>query len=374
MQGCLPHSPKAPQCPASPSLQGWLAGHHPALPRVVPGTRMRAAKTPIWAPKWRAPSGTEPDLQDLLWLWYKEEVLWDTSGHRRNDPAFAHLAQGLAARGHPSRTPEQVRCKVKELRQGYMRAQDSARRSSRAPASCPFYHKLRDLLAVDYYSPPHITMETAAPEPPAAPEEEEEDEGPATVDVPSDGESTDGSLVITVPSTASSQAPSSRASPNIHEATWQYHPRARQPDKQPGPASPIQARGPSSPPAGPAPAHGPKAAAVRRRSRPTQRPSASRTLSPKDGWPLTRPSFSGSRTHGGEVVGMLCNVCGALAGQPPTPQLPPLQSPQGPSSVPPRSAPEAPTTAHPKPPCCPPSYPPLHSPRWPLSYSCAPSP
>ncbi|XP_074871522.1 uncharacterized protein LOC142023941 [Carettochelys insculpta] len=110
-----------------------------------------------------------------------------------------------------------------------------------------------DLLAADDVSPPRVTVKTATTEPCATPEEE--DEGPATVDVPPDGESTDGSLVIAVPSTASSQALSSRASPDIYEATSAVPSKGQgSQTRSPGPASPIQARGPNNPPAGPAPA------------------------------------------------------------------------------------------------------------------------
>ncbi|XP_074858326.1 uncharacterized protein LOC142017411 [Carettochelys insculpta] len=145
---------------------------------------------------------------------------------RQNADAFAWLAEGLAARGHPARTPDRVRSKVKELRQGYARARDAAGRSGAAPVTCPFYRELRDILGPRHTSSPPATLDTLAEEPqqapeaeyapevspapleptPGAPEQEEEDEG--------DSSSTETGLQILLPSRSSSRASAPRVSPD----------------------------------------------------------------------------------------------------------------------------------------------------------------
>ncbi|XP_074861507.1 uncharacterized protein LOC142019050 [Carettochelys insculpta] len=91
---------------------------------------------------------------------------------RQNADAFARLAEGLAAWGHPARTPDHVCSKVKELRQGYARARDAAGRSGAAPVTCPFYRELRDILGPRHTSSPPATLDTSAEEPQQAPEAE----------------------------------------------------------------------------------------------------------------------------------------------------------------------------------------------------------
>ncbi|XP_074873351.1 uncharacterized protein LOC142024909 [Carettochelys insculpta] len=104
-------------------------------------------------------------MRDLLGLWSEEEVLQVMGSKRRNADAFARLADGLAARGHPARTPDHVRSKVKELRQGYARARDAASRSGAAPVTYPFYRELRDILGPRHTSSPPATLDTSADEP-----------------------------------------------------------------------------------------------------------------------------------------------------------------------------------------------------------------
>ncbi|XP_074841555.1 uncharacterized protein LOC142008271 [Carettochelys insculpta] len=54
----------------------------------------------------RGPSWMEDEIRDLLGLWSEEEVLQVMGSKRQNADAFAQLAKGLAARGHPARTPD----------------------------------------------------------------------------------------------------------------------------------------------------------------------------------------------------------------------------------------------------------------------------
>ncbi|XP_074859103.1 uncharacterized protein LOC142017774 [Carettochelys insculpta] len=138
---------------------------------------------------------------------------------RWNADAFARLAEGLATRGHPACTPDHVRSKVKELRQGYARAWDAASRSGAAPITCPFYRELRAILGPRHTSYPPATLDTSAEEPqqapeaesaqeasPGAPEEEEEEER--------DSSSSDAGLHIILPSRSSSRASAPWVSPD----------------------------------------------------------------------------------------------------------------------------------------------------------------
>ncbi|XP_074847927.1 uncharacterized protein LOC142012040 [Carettochelys insculpta] len=182
--------------------------------------------------KWqRGPSWTEAELWDLLGLWSEEEVLQVMGSKRRNADAFARLAEGLAARGHPARTPDHVQSKVKELRQGYARARDAAGRSGAAPVTCPFYRELRDIVGTRHTSSPPATLDTSAEEsqqalqPESAPEVSPAPRGPPLEPTPrapeqeeeekeGDSSSTDTGLHILLPSRSSSQASAPWVSPD----------------------------------------------------------------------------------------------------------------------------------------------------------------
>ncbi|XP_075796335.1 uncharacterized protein LOC142831079 [Pelodiscus sinensis] len=56
------------------------------------------------------------------------------------------MAQGLADKGHHPRTLQQVRAKVKELRQGYMKAREQSSASDTAPVHCTYYQELDRIL------------------------------------------------------------------------------------------------------------------------------------------------------------------------------------------------------------------------------------
>ncbi|XP_074865086.1 uncharacterized protein LOC142020795 isoform X1 [Carettochelys insculpta] len=108
-------------------LQGTpLKGSQGSQPGSQPGKRQQG------------PSSMEAEIRDLLGLWGEEEVLQVMGSKRRNADAFARLAEGLAARGHPACTPDHVRSKVKELRQGYARARDAASQYGAALPLAPF--------------------------------------------------------------------------------------------------------------------------------------------------------------------------------------------------------------------------------------------
>ncbi|XP_074853972.1 glutamine amidotransferase-like class 1 domain-containing protein 1 isoform X2 [Carettochelys insculpta] len=82
----------------------------------------QGSQDPPWGSKRRAPSFSEAEIQALLDLWAKEESLQDPKTRRRNAEIYSRMASALAQQGHPPRSLEQVRSKVKELRQGWTRA------------------------------------------------------------------------------------------------------------------------------------------------------------------------------------------------------------------------------------------------------------
>ncbi|XP_074840872.1 uncharacterized protein LOC142008014 [Carettochelys insculpta] len=146
---------------------------------------------------------------------------------RRNADALARLAEGLATRGHPAHTPDHVRSKVKELQQGYTRAQDAASQSAASPPTCLFYRELRSILGPRYTSSLSATLDTSANESQQAPEAESAPEAsPAPQGPPQDptpgmpeeeeGESSssDRGLQIILPSQSSSRVSAQRVSPD----------------------------------------------------------------------------------------------------------------------------------------------------------------
>ncbi|XP_074866799.1 uncharacterized protein LOC142021631 [Carettochelys insculpta] len=147
---------------------------------------------------------------------------------RRNADAFTRLAEGLGAQGHPAHTPDHVRSKVKELRQGYARARDAASQSGATPVTCPFYKELREILGPRHTSSPPATLDTLADEPQQAPKVESAPEasptpqGPPQEPTPGTPEeeeeggssSSDGELQIAILSWSSSRVSAHRVSPD----------------------------------------------------------------------------------------------------------------------------------------------------------------
>ncbi|XP_074845092.1 uncharacterized protein LOC142010598 [Carettochelys insculpta] len=162
----------------------------------------------------------EAEIQDLLGLWGEEEVLQVMGSKRRNADAFAQLAEGLAARAHPAHTPDHVRSKVKLLRQGCARAQDTASQSGATPAACPFYRELRAILGPQYTSSPPATLDTSGDKPQQALETSPAPQGPPQEPTPGTPEEEEesssdrGGLQIDLPSRSSSRASARRVSPD----------------------------------------------------------------------------------------------------------------------------------------------------------------
>ncbi|XP_074862218.1 uncharacterized protein LOC142019356 [Carettochelys insculpta] len=223
------HSPQPPSQPAAMASQQPPQRPQGTPPKGSQGSQpsQRASQS---GKRQRGPSWTEAELRDLLGLWSEEEVLQVMGSKRRNADVFARLADGLAAQGHPARTPDHVRSKVKELRQGYARARDAASRSGAAPVTCPFYRELRDILGSRHTSSPPATLDTSADEaqqtlqPESAPEASPAPRGPPPEAIPGTSRqeeeeggssSTESSLqILLLPSQSSSRASDPRGSPD----------------------------------------------------------------------------------------------------------------------------------------------------------------
>ncbi|XP_074868243.1 uncharacterized protein LOC142022377 [Carettochelys insculpta] len=165
----------------------------------------------------RAPSWSALEIKDLLALWAEEAVVLDPTAKRYNAPGYARMAKALAERSHPARTLTQVRAKVKELRQGYVRARDVQRRLGPGSATCPYYRELDHFLGGkdgDRSSSPMDSgehppaVEYASPEPSSLPEPPQQDHS-------SDPKSSQGTLVIAPDSTTPRATSSTRASPDL---------------------------------------------------------------------------------------------------------------------------------------------------------------
>ncbi|XP_074853970.1 glutamine amidotransferase-like class 1 domain-containing protein 1 isoform X1 [Carettochelys insculpta] len=152
----------------------------------------QGSQDPPWGSKRRAPSFSEAEIQALLDLWAKEESLQDPKTRRRNAEIYSRMASALAQQGHPPRSLEQVRSKVKELRQGYARARDAVGCSGAEPPSCPYYWELHRILGRGDTSPPCHSLDLGL-KGPLVVKEEEEDQPPEGQ--PQEPESETSSLV-----------------------------------------------------------------------------------------------------------------------------------------------------------------------------------
>nr|XP_025043402.1 uncharacterized protein LOC112546755 [Pelodiscus sinensis] len=82
------------------------------------------------------------------------------STKRRNADTFAQMAEELAKQGHHPRTLEEVRAKVKELRQGYVQAREHSSRSRERPYSYEYYEDLDRILGAGDPLPPERLVES----------------------------------------------------------------------------------------------------------------------------------------------------------------------------------------------------------------------
>ncbi|XP_075765652.1 uncharacterized protein LOC142820500 [Pelodiscus sinensis] len=115
-------------------------------PQDRPGPSTEPSGDPAKGSKRRAPSWSGPEIKSLLELWGEEEALQALKSQRQNADIYGHMAEALAQKGHYPRTQDQVRSKVKELRQGYVKAREESSRSGAAPYYCPYYPELDQIL------------------------------------------------------------------------------------------------------------------------------------------------------------------------------------------------------------------------------------
>ncbi|XP_075791311.1 uncharacterized protein LOC142830418 [Pelodiscus sinensis] len=115
-------------------------------PQDPPGPSREPSGDPTRGSKCWAPAWSGPELKTLLELWGEEEALQALKSRQQNADIFGRMAEALAQRGHYPRTQDQVRSKVKELRQGYVKAREDSSRSGAAPHSCPYYSELDQIL------------------------------------------------------------------------------------------------------------------------------------------------------------------------------------------------------------------------------------
>ncbi|XP_075779258.1 uncharacterized protein LOC142827537 [Pelodiscus sinensis] len=93
--------------------------------------------------KRHAPCWSIAEVKALLDLWGQEGALQEPRSRYRNADIFGRVARALTEQGHPARTLEQVRAKVKELRLAYVRASEGGGAGS---DTCPHYKCLHALL------------------------------------------------------------------------------------------------------------------------------------------------------------------------------------------------------------------------------------
>ncbi|XP_075787045.1 uncharacterized protein LOC142829695 [Pelodiscus sinensis] len=115
-------------------------------PQDPPGPSREPSGDPARGSKRRAPSWSGPEIKTLLELWGEEEALQALKSRRRNADIYGRMAEALAQKGHYPRTQDQVRSKVKELRQGYVKAREESSHSGAAPYYCPYYSELDQIL------------------------------------------------------------------------------------------------------------------------------------------------------------------------------------------------------------------------------------
>ncbi|XP_075776833.1 uncharacterized protein LOC142827074 [Pelodiscus sinensis] len=119
------------------------------------------------------------------------------------------MAEALAQKGHYPRTQDQVRSKVKELRQGYVKAREESSRSGAAPHYCPYYPELDQILggSAEARTPRRFVQSGLADPVVDAPEQELQQSGDGDM-VPEEEEDSEETATLTTlePVTQTSEA------------------------------------------------------------------------------------------------------------------------------------------------------------------------
>ncbi|XP_075786327.1 uncharacterized protein LOC142829584 [Pelodiscus sinensis] len=138
-------------------------------PSSAPQDQPGGSQEPARGRKRRAPAWSSAEIVDLIEVWGEASYVHDLRTSHRNAAVYSCMAASLAARGHQC-SREQVRCKVKHLRQSYSRAcQPGA-----DPEACPHFHALDRLLGAHAVSAPQDVIDPGAEGPLQETEEEEE--------------------------------------------------------------------------------------------------------------------------------------------------------------------------------------------------------
>nr|XP_025039621.1 uncharacterized protein LOC112545522 [Pelodiscus sinensis] len=123
------------------------------------------------------------------------------------------MAQGLSDKGHHPRTLQQVRAKVKELRQGYVKAREQSSASGAASAHCAYYNELDCILGGQEPMSAPVLMQTGL----HTPVQQNWQEVPRE-DVEEEEEQTEDTLTLSLQPVPETQE-ASQASSNAGEGT-----------------------------------------------------------------------------------------------------------------------------------------------------------
>ncbi|XP_075782934.1 uncharacterized protein LOC142829099 isoform X2 [Pelodiscus sinensis] len=93
--------------------------------------------------RWRAAPWTSAEVMDFIEIWGQAPNLQDLRTRRKNAAVYGRIATAMARKGH-RRTQEQVRIKLKQLRQGYARATRGG--AAAGDDTCPYFPALHQLL------------------------------------------------------------------------------------------------------------------------------------------------------------------------------------------------------------------------------------
>ncbi|XP_075784880.1 uncharacterized protein LOC142829306 [Pelodiscus sinensis] len=128
------------------------------------------SQEPVQGRKRQAPTWSSTETVDLIEVWGEASNVHDLRTSHRNAAVYSRMAASLATRGH-MRTWEQVRCKIKDLRQAYSRASQPGADLD----ACPHYEALDRILGAHTVHAPRVVIDPGAEGPVPDMEEEEED-------------------------------------------------------------------------------------------------------------------------------------------------------------------------------------------------------
>ncbi|XP_075771003.1 uncharacterized protein LOC142823704 [Pelodiscus sinensis] len=138
-------------------------------PSTAPHDQPGGSREPARGRKRRAPAWSSAEIVDLIEVWGEASNVHDLRTSHRNAAVYGRMAASLAARGH-QRSREQVRCKIKDLRQSYSRAC----LPGADPEACPHFHALDRILGPHAVPAPRDVIDPGAEGPLLDTEEEEE--------------------------------------------------------------------------------------------------------------------------------------------------------------------------------------------------------